>query len=135
MKMNKIGFNLLSVIAMTGTTFFTALTLPSWAQTTPMQPTKMRPMKTMTPEQMRQHHQQMMGSMMEMMGKMEQRMSQMTPEQLRQHHLQMMPHMQQMMKTMNQMMEQTKGGMGQSSGMSGSSSHNSGKGMSMPAPK
>lgn len=133
--MNKFGFNLLSTIAFTGTACFTALTLPSLAQTTPMQPTKMMPMKAMTPEQMRQHHQKMMGSMMEMMGKMEQRMSQMTPEQLRQHHQQMMPKMQEMMKNMNQMMEQTKGGMSQSSSMSGSSSKDSGQEMSMPTSK
>jgi hypothetical protein len=135
--MNKIGFNLLSVIAMTGVTCLTVLIFPSLAQmqTTPAQPTKMMLMKTMTPEQMRQQHQQIMGSMMEMMGKMEQRMSQMTPEQMRQHHEQMMPRMQQMMQNMNQMMEKTKGGMGQSSGMSGGSNNDPGQGMSMPTPK
>lgn len=123
MKVNKIGFNLLSGIAITGVALLTALTFPSWAQTPPAPPAKMMPGKEMTPEQMRQQHQQMMGKMMERMGKMEQMMSQMTPEQMRQHHQNMMTHMEQMMQNMDRMMEPTKGGMGRSSGMPGSSHH------------
>jgi hypothetical protein len=118
--MNKIGFNLLSVITIMSVALFTALASPSWSQT-PTQPTKMMQGKEMTPEQMRQQHQQMMGKMMEKMGKMEQMMSQMTPEQMRQHHQKMMTDMQQMMQNMDRMMGPSKGGMGQ--------------GMSMPTPK
>ncbi|MGB8698084.1 MAG: hypothetical protein WCD18_01590 [Thermosynechococcaceae cyanobacterium] len=135
MKMHKIGFNLLSGIAITGLALFAAFIFPSLAQTPPEQPAKMMPGKEMTPEQMRQQHQQMMGKMMERMGKMEQMMSQMTPEQMRQHHQQMMTHMQEMMQNMDRMMDQTKGGMGQGSGMPNSSIHHPNPGMSMPTPK
>lgn len=84
--------------------------VPAIAQTTDnSSPRPMMKMnKTMTPEQMRQHHQNMMGQMQQMMGQMQQHMAQMTPEEMRQHHQQMMGNHQNMMQQMKQMMQQMK---------------------------
>lgn len=93
----------------------------STAQTTPEMQTMpdSNMSESMTPEQMRQQHQQML-------GQMQQQVAQMTPKQLQQHHQKMMEHMEQMMGQMDNMMinnSMTEG----SSGMLGNSDHDPGE--------
>ena len=79
----------------------------SVAQTTPDMPEMPNGTMTdsMTPEQIRQQHQQMLGQMQQRMGQMQQQLAQMSPEELQQHHQQMMSHMKQMMGQMDEMMD------------------------------
>ena len=76
----------------------------SVAQTTPEMPDSSMT-ESMTPEQIRQQHQQMLGQMQQRMGQMQQQIAQMTPEELQQHHRQMKEHMKQMMGQMDEMMD------------------------------
>ena len=93
----------------------------STAQTTPEMQTMpdSNMSESMTPEQMRQQHQQMLGQMQQRMGQMQQQVAQMTPEQLHQHHQKMMGQMDNMMMD-NSMTEG-------SSGMLGNSDHHPGE--------
>ena len=93
----------------------------STAQTTPEMQTMpdSNMSESMTPEQMRQQHQQMLGQMQQRMGQMQQQVAQMTPEQLQQHHQKMMGQMDNMMMD-NSMTEG-------SSGMLGNSDHHPGE--------
>ncbi|ACK67587.1 hypothetical protein PCC8801_3625 [Rippkaea orientalis PCC 8801] len=57
---------------------------------------------SMTPEQMRQHHQKLIGQMQQMLKQMEEQMEQMTPEEI----TQMQKQHQQMMSDMEHLMEE-----------------------------
>ncbi|KAI9130244.1 hypothetical protein ON05_030975 (plasmid) [Acaryochloris sp. CCMEE 5410] len=103
-----LHYKILTTTMVAGAVLSPLVVLPALAQTNPSTGPMMTPEKPMTPEQMRQHHQEMMGKMQQMMGQMQQRMAQMTPEEMRQHHQQMMANHQKMMEQMQQMMGQVK---------------------------
>ena len=116
------------IAALAGLMSLVLSTTSSTAQTTPEMQTMpdSNMSESMTPEQMRQQHQQMLGQMQQRMGQMQQQVAQMTPEQLQQHHQKMMEHMEQMMGQMDNMMmdnSMTEG----SSGMLENSDHHPGE--------
>ncbi|KAI9129937.1 hypothetical protein [Acaryochloris sp. CCMEE 5410] len=102
-------FKILTKTVVTGTALLALTVSPLLAQTVSepsSNQTKAKTEKPTTPEQMRQHHQRMLGKMQKMMEQMQQRVSQMTPEQIRLHHEQMMTHHQKMMGQMQMMKKQ-----------------------------
>lgn len=130
-------FKTLTLKAIVMGTVLLAFALPALAQTVPERSsnqTKMTTEKPMTPEQMRLHHQRMLGKMQKMMEQMQQRVTQMTPEQIRLHHEQMMTHHQKMMGQMQKMMNRTgKGNPGTNQGTK-NPSHQPEQPMSTPIP-
>ena len=87
MKMNLNG-KALRIATLAGLIAIVLNATSSVAQTTPEMPKMPNSTmsESMTPEQMRQQHQQMLGQMQERMGQMQQQIAQMTPEELQQHH-------------------------------------------------
>lgn len=124
--MRKINLNnkALRITALAGAIAIVLNATSSIAQTTPEMPEMPNGTmsESMTPEQIRQQHQQMIGQMQQRMGQMQQQIAQMSPEELQQHHQQMMSHMKQMMGQMDEMMGENSMS-GNNSQMSGNSEH------------